>query len=80
MSVPKRRKSHGTVRKRRSHHGLAKITVVACPKCGAKIRPHHLCKSCGTYAGKQIIDMGKKQAKQTKRDKKRKEQRTQEGK
>ena len=26
-----------------------------CPKCGAEVRPHRVCKECGSYKGKEVI-------------------------
>ena len=28
-----------------------------CPKCGAPVMPHRVCKACGTYNRKQIIEV-----------------------
>jgi large subunit ribosomal protein L32 len=30
---------------------------VTCPQCGAPTLPHHVCMSCGTYRGVQIIEL-----------------------
>ena len=34
-----------------------------CPKCGADILSHRVCKSCGTYGGKEVLDVYEKQTK-----------------
>jgi len=31
--------------------------LVTCPQCGAPVRPHHVCLSCGTYRGIQVIEI-----------------------
>ena len=31
-----------------------KVTVT-CPKCGETVKPHRVCKACGTYKGKDVI-------------------------
>jgi large subunit ribosomal protein L32 len=31
---------------------------VPCSQCGQLMRAHHVCKSCGTYRGRQVIEMG----------------------
>jgi len=31
-----------------------------CPKCGSPVLPHQACKNCGTYQGRQVIDVMKK--------------------
>ncbi|PIX62558.1 50S ribosomal protein L32 [Candidatus Uhrbacteria bacterium CG_4_9_14_0_2_um_filter_41_50] len=54
MSVPAFRNSRSRVRRRRSHHALTKTAVAECPKCSDPILPHHACKSCGSYRGRQV--------------------------
>ncbi len=29
--------------------------MIKCPSCGAMIRPHRVCKECGSYKGKKVI-------------------------
>ena len=29
--------------------------VTTCPKCGEVVKPHRVCKACGTYKGKEVI-------------------------
>jgi large subunit ribosomal protein L32 len=48
-----------------------------CPKCGEEILPHRVCSNCGTYAGREVIDVLKKLAKKE-RKKKEKELKEQE--
>ncbi|MBP7670794.1 50S ribosomal protein L32 [Candidatus Gracilibacteria bacterium] len=43
--------------------GLVNLTV--CPDCGAKNLSHTVCKECGKYRGKQIIDKTQKAGKVT---------------
>ena len=70
MPVPKQRHTKSRRNKRRSHHALKKQEVSVCPKCGEPVLPHRLCQNCGTYAGKEIIDV---MAKLDKKEKKKKE-------
>lgn len=66
MAVPKKKTSKGRTT-RRYHSYKTKqlrrmqknLTLVACPDCGAMKLNHHVCKTCGKYNGKQIIDMNK---------------------
>lgn len=57
MAVPKRKKSKMKSRKRRTHYRVAPPAVVLCPQCGEPKRPHHACPKCGTYRGRQIIEI-----------------------
>ena len=70
MAVPKQRHTKSRRNKRRSHHALKKQAVFLCPKCKTPILPHTLCENCGTYAGREFIDV---MAKLTKKEKKKKE-------
>jgi len=36
---------------------LNAVTTVECPQCHAPKRPHFLCEHCGTYAGRQVIEV-----------------------
>jgi large subunit ribosomal protein L32 len=63
MPVPKQR--HNTARKGRRRAGqlnknnIAKAQTVKCSKCGAFILPHRACPKCGSYKGKEVIDVSK---------------------
>ena len=70
MAVPKKRHTKSRRNKRRSHHALKKVKLSLCPKCKEPILPHHFCPFCGTYKGREIIDV---LAKLTKKEKKKKE-------
>lgn len=55
MAVPKRRTSKRKKRARNTHKVAPRISIQACPKCGAMKRPHHVCAECGFYAGEQRV-------------------------
>ncbi|HET8575043.1 MAG TPA: 50S ribosomal protein L32 [Candidatus Paceibacterota bacterium] len=42
---------------RRSHHALSEARLSTCAKCGAKHLRHHACEACGTYRGKQVMNV-----------------------
>jgi large subunit ribosomal protein L32 len=44
--------------------------MVVCAKCGQPNLPHRVCFNCGTYAGREVIDV---LGKLTKKEKKQKE-------
>ncbi len=57
MAVPKRRMSRSRTHKRRANHDkLTPVHLSACPNCGSPVRSHHVCKECGTYRGRQIVE------------------------
>jgi len=56
MAVPKRRKSKKVTRQGRTHKKVSAPGLVECSNCGEYTKPHHVCKSCGQYDGKQVVD------------------------
>lgn len=57
MAVPKRKVSKARRDKRRSANSkLDAPTMVKCPKCGEFNLTHRVCRNCGSYAGKVIIE------------------------
>ncbi len=42
---------------RRSHHALKEERLSTCGKCGAAHLRHRMCAQCGTYRGKEIVDV-----------------------
>jgi len=57
MAVPKKRTSKQRQRKRRGHHKAKAVAVTPCPRCGDLKLPHRICPSCGTYRGRQVIEV-----------------------
>ncbi len=55
MGLPKIRLSKGRRDRRRSHLALSPLTLVPCPQCHKPRRPHHVCPSCGQYAGREVV-------------------------
>lgn len=57
MAVPKRKTSKQRKNKRRaSSYRLNKPTVSTCPNCNEPRLPHRVCRACGYYDGKQVIE------------------------
>jgi large subunit ribosomal protein L32 len=56
MAVPKRRTSKSVKRKRRTHFKLNMPGMVVCPNCGEMKLAHRVCKECGQYGGKTVIE------------------------
>ena len=58
MAVPKKRSSQSRKLKRRANHMRIVVpTVTLCPKCSEPKLPHRVCRSCGTYNGRQVIEV-----------------------
>ena len=55
MAVPKQKQSHSRTTKRRSQHKLTAPSYNSCPQCHSPRRPHHVCPTCGHYAGREIV-------------------------
>lgn len=56
-ALPKQRISRHRQGNRRRHHFIAPLALVACENCGETKRSHHVCPSCGTYRGRQVIQI-----------------------
>ena len=57
MAVPKRRHSRTRSKKRRSHDAISLARTVECPQCHEPKLPHHACPSCGTYKGREVLEV-----------------------
>ena len=55
MAVPFRKVSKTRKRMRRSHNALTVNMTTKCPTCGEMIKPHRVCRKCGSYKGKEVI-------------------------
>ena len=54
---PKRKYAKARQGKRRGHLGLALPSVEYCPQCHSPKRPHHVCPTCGSYAGREAVEI-----------------------
>ncbi len=58
MAVPKNKTSHGRRNQRRAQSWkISTPALVVCKKCGELMVPHRMCKSCGSYNKRQIIEV-----------------------
>lgn len=55
--VPKKKTSKSKRNMRRSHHALSAPQLSECAQCGSKKLSHHVCPSCGYYAGRQVLEV-----------------------
>ncbi len=56
MQAPKRRTSHSKRNKRRAHDALRAANPIACAQCGEPALPHRVCRHCGSYRGRQLVE------------------------
>ena len=57
MAVPKKRTSSARRDKRRANHKAGEAPLNRCPRCHSPRLPHRVCPTCGTYKGREVIDM-----------------------
>ena len=56
MAEPKKKLSKTRTRSRRHQIKLNVVGIVYCEQCHEPKQRHHICKNCGTYRGKKIVD------------------------
>jgi large subunit ribosomal protein L32 len=56
MAVPKRKISKSRRNKRLSQWKLKKPGLAECPQCHELMMPHRVCRSCGYYKGREMIE------------------------
>ena len=54
------RHTRSHTRNRRSHHALEMPRLSTCPKCSAMHLRHKMCTNCGTYRGREVVDVMKR--------------------
>ena len=54
---PKRKKSKSRAGNRLSHSAVTPPALVECPQCHSPKQPHRACPVCGTYNGREVIDV-----------------------
>ncbi|HLB95252.1 MAG TPA: 50S ribosomal protein L32 [Nitrospiria bacterium] len=59
MAHPKHKISKSRRDKRRTHKKLRTVNLGLCPQCHEPKLPHHVCLSCGTYKGQEILAVEK---------------------
>ena len=67
--LPKRKLSKGRRNRRRSHYNLKPTTLEVCPQCKELKLPHQVCPTCGTYNGRQVINVQARAERKSRNDK-----------
>ncbi|MBR1708635.1 MAG: 50S ribosomal protein L32 [Clostridia bacterium] len=62
MAVPKGKISKSRGRMRRANWKLSAPAIVKCPRCQQMKLTHRVCKNCGYYDGREVIDLSEKEA------------------
>lgn len=63
MPLPKKRHSKARGRRRRTHWKLGQLNLIPCPQCKTLKTAHVVCKVCGYYDGRQVIEIKVKEKK-----------------
>jgi large subunit ribosomal protein L32 len=56
-ATPKQRISRKRRGDRRSHQHIKALQLVECPQCHNPRLPHYVCPSCGTYRGREVVQV-----------------------
>jgi large subunit ribosomal protein L32 len=56
-ALPKRKYAKARQGKRRAHLGIITPSLDYCPQCHSPKLPHHFCPTCGSYAGREAIEV-----------------------
>jgi large subunit ribosomal protein L32 len=56
-ALPKRKYAKARQGKRRAHLGMIVPSLDLCPQCHSPKLAHHACPTCGSYAGREVIEV-----------------------
>lgn len=62
MAVPKRKQSKERTNTRFAHFKANAPTLAECPNCHELKRSHRICKACGYYDGRLVVEKKEKKA------------------
>ena len=61
-ALPKKRVSHSRQGNRRAHHKIQIPQLTTCKQCGRARLAHNACPNCGTYRGRQVLEVKQRRA------------------
>ena len=64
-ALPKQRITRAKQGMRRQHDKLTPVPLMQCPNCREHKRQHHVCPTCGYYAGRQVLEIEVKRPRQS---------------
>ncbi len=67
MGTPTQKHTKSRRDKRRFQLRLSAQNISTCPKCGKPAFPHTACLFCGTYRGREVVDVLKRLSKKEKK-------------
>jgi large subunit ribosomal protein L32 len=67
MAVPRHSHTRSKTGKHRMHLFIEPVLLQSCKKCGKPVLPHTICKNCGFYKGRQVINLFSKLSKKDKK-------------
>ena len=56
-ALPKRKYAKARQGRRRGHLGVIPALLDSCPQCHSPKLSHHVCPTCGSYAGREVIEI-----------------------
>jgi len=56
MAEPKKRMTSSRSGGRQSHDAISEKSLIKCSHCKQPVEPHMVCKNCGYYHGKKIVE------------------------
>ncbi len=57
MAVPKKKMSRMRTRQRKATWKVVRPNLSTCPRCKSAKLPHRACPNCGTYNGRDVIEI-----------------------
>jgi len=70
MGLPGHRRTSSHKARRAAHFALKQGSYATCPKCKHPVLPHRACAFCGTYRGRQVLNVDKRTSRATRKAKK----------